>query len=150
MLWSTSTQIVQYKYEYISKLSFTFCCGELSTLAIADCNNRRICSESLNSQQFIVSLSILEKESQIQSTRMYSLDIWLEYRVLLHSSTSTSRVPGVASTSTPKVVLEYEHSTRVLHHWFALSFRIIGYNQGRRKGCIQPFSIILLMNTIFP
>ena len=53
---------------------------------------------------------------------MYSLNIWLEYRVLLHSSTSTSRVPEVASTSTPKVVLEYECSTRVLHHCLLQTF----------------------------
>ena len=47
---------------------------------------------------------------------MYSLNIWLEYRVLLHSSTSTSRVPGVASTSISKV---YSRTSAVLEYHIA-------------------------------
>ena len=47
---------------------------------------------------------------------MYSTLFLTEYRVNLHSSTSTNQVPEVPSMSTQKMVLKYEYCTRVLHH----------------------------------
>ena len=41
--------------------------------------------------------------------------------------TITSRVPGVpsTSTSTQKMVLEYEYCTRVLHNWFRVKIKVL-------------------------
>ena len=51
------------------------------------------------------------------SVLVHSALFLAEHQVHWSSSTSTNRVPGVPSTNTQKMVLEYECCTRVLHHW---------------------------------